>query len=316
MTCKEDEFGLMKRIVIFLLVFLFCLVPVYVGQAQGEVTAVDSLVVDFWPDYDRTAVLVLMTGTLPAGTATPATVALPLPENAELNAVAYMDAVNGLMNAEFQENDNQVVLTTPNLDFRVEFYLPYQAEGDQRSFTYSWTSSMSVNQLEAKVQQPLAANGMLIEPAPLETASATDGFTYHLLATQTIPAGQPFVVNVNYTMSSDALSVNLLSSSNTGSGTIDLQPANPGSTSSNATRDINWPVVAGAAGGILILAALAFLYLGNQSKSRVRKPSPVRRAAKPVQSPKGAGRFCHNCGESVEAGDRFCRNCGTPVKGK
>jgi hypothetical protein len=223
-----------------------------------------------------------------------------------------MDAANGLMNADYQEINNQLVLTTPNLDFRVEYYIPYEADGSRRSFTYNWISEMSVNQLEAKVQQPLAASSMLVEPEPLEVARATDGFTYHLLPEQTIPAGQPFAINVNYTMSSDDLSVNRQNSS----GTIDLQPAGPASTSSNVTQGIDWPIVAGVAGGILIVAALAFLYLGNQPKSRVRKPAPNRGAARPVQSKAGASRFCHNCGEVVEAGDRFCRSCGTPVKGR
>ncbi len=301
----------MKRIVYLLLILVLLFVPVYSSQAQSEATAVDSLVIDFWPDYDQTAVLVLLTGTLPAGTATPATVTLPIPEDAQVNAVAYMDAANGLMNADYQEVNNQLVLTTPNLDFRVEYYLPYEANGNQRSFTFSWTSEMSVNQLEAKIQQPLAAASMVIDPNPIEVGAASDGFTYHLLPDQTIPAGQPFAINVNYTMSADELSVNRANNS----GTIDLQPASPVSTSSNATKGINWPIVAGAAGGILVIAALAFLYLGNQSKTRVHKPSP-NRSTKPTRSKTGNSRFCHNCGEVVDSGDRFCRSCGTPVKGK
>ena len=301
----------MKRIVYLFLILVLLFVPVYSSQAQSGVTAVDSLVIDFWPDYDQTAVLVLLTGTLPTGTATPATVTLPLPEDAQVNAVAYMDVANGLMNADYQEINNQIVLTTPNLDFRVEYYLPYEANGNQRSFIFSWTSEMSVNQLEAKIQQPLAAAGMVIEPNPIEVGAASDGFTYHLLPNQIIPAGQPFAINVNYTMSADELSVNRLDNS----GTIDFQPASPTSTNSNATRSINWPVVAGAAGAILVIAALAFLLLGNKSKTRVRKPSP-NRPTKPTRSSAGASRFCHNCGEGVEVGDRFCRSCGTPVKGK
>lgn len=301
----------MKRIIYLLLIFVILLIPTFSSQAQGGVTAVDSLVLDFWPDYDQTAVLVLLTGALPTGTATPATVTLPLPANAQVNAVAYMDVANGLMNADYEVSGGQIVLTTPNLDFRVEYYVPYEANGSQRSFTFNWTSEMSVNQLEAKVQQPLAASSMIIEPNPIEAAAATDGFTYHLLPNQTIPAGQPFAINVNYTMSADELSVNRLNSS----GTIDLQPASPALTSSNATQSINWPVVAGSAGGILIVAALAFLYLGNRSRPRVRKPGP-NRPIKSAQSKTAVTRFCHNCGEPVETGDRFCRNCGTPVKGK
>jgi hypothetical protein len=219
-----------------------------------------------------------------------------------------MDASNGLMNADFEQIGDQITITTPNLDFRVEYYVPYQANGSQRSFTFSWASEMGVNQLEAKVQQPLAAENMLIEPAPMESATASDGFTYHLLPNQTIPAGQPFAINVNYTMTSDELSVNLLDNS-----TIDFQPLSSTEAGGNATQSINWPIVAGAAGGILVIAALGFLYLGNRSAPRVHKPRPNRSTP---QSKTGPGRFCHNCGNQIEAGDRFCRSCGTPVKGK
>jgi hypothetical protein len=302
----------MKRLIYYSLILVLLLVPINASLAQGGVTAVDSLVIDFWPDYDQSAVLVLMTGALPEGTAVPATVTLPLPDDAQVNAVAYLDAVDGLLNTDYEVSGNQLTLTTPNLDFRVEYYLPYEANGSQRSFTFSWTSDMLVNQLEAKVQQPLAASGMVIEPNPIEVASASDGFTYHLLSDQIIPAGQPFSISVNYTMSADELSVNRIDNS----GTIDLQPGSPAATSDTATQSINWPVVAGAAGGILVVAALGFLYLGNQNRSRVRKPSPRRRQAQPARSKVGGSKFCHNCGEAVDASDKFCRSCGTPVKGK
>jgi hypothetical protein len=42
------------------------------GHAQDKVTAIDSLAVEIWPDYDQASVLVLLTGTLPAGTKLPA----------------------------------------------------------------------------------------------------------------------------------------------------------------------------------------------------------------------------------------------------
>lgn len=295
----------MKRHIILLLLLLLVL-PVPTGQAQDQVTTIDSLSVDFWPDYDQPSVLVLMRGTLPAETAVPATLTIPLPEGARVNAVAYVDAANSTMNTEYTLGNNAITLTTPALNFRVEYYLPYVAEEGQRSFTFNWDANVAVNQFQAQIQQPISASGLITEPAAANVTEGSDGFVYHILPPQAITTGQPLTLHVNYIMSSPQLSVEGLNNA-----TIDLQPSGPVSTPpSEPASEFNWPLIAGVAGGILMIAALVFLYVGNRPKSRIYKPRPVR------QPTKNAARFCHNCGGSLEAGDRFCRKCGTPVKGK
>jgi len=86
----------MKRNYLFLLI-LFALMLPCIAHTQSKVTAIDSLLIDLWPDYDRTSALVLLTGALPANTKLPATVTLPFPEKAQLNAVARIDSSDGVM---------------------------------------------------------------------------------------------------------------------------------------------------------------------------------------------------------------------------
>lgn len=291
----------MKRIA-RLLPLLIMFLHVSFTQAQGQ-GALESLFVDFWPDYDQPSVLVLMTANLPAETQLPATVTLPLPEGARLNAVAYIDAVNGMMNAEYVEENGNLIISTPNPSIRVEYYLPYSVTDGQHSFTFSWQSDMAVNEFQAKVQQPAAASSLIIEPAAANVSEGDDGFTYHILPTQTILAGQSLAINVNYNMTSSQLSAE-----SANNATIDLQPAGP-APAATATPEVNWPLFAGIGGGILVVVALAFLYFGNRPKTRVRKPSPMRQPKTTVAS------FCHNCGQTIGPSDRFCRHCGTPVKG-
>jgi hypothetical protein len=81
----------MKRNSFILLIF-FMLMPMTTGFAQKPVSVIDSLDIEIWPDYDRASVLVLLTGTLPRDTQFPASVTLPLPETAQLNAVARIDS--------------------------------------------------------------------------------------------------------------------------------------------------------------------------------------------------------------------------------
>lgn len=66
------------------MILLFTLILPATGHTQGKVTTIDSLTIEFWPDYDRASVLVLLTGALPADTTLPATVTLPIPETAHL----------------------------------------------------------------------------------------------------------------------------------------------------------------------------------------------------------------------------------------
>ncbi|HEX6387566.1 MAG TPA: hypothetical protein VF177_23100, partial [Anaerolineae bacterium] len=101
-----------------------------VASAQSETTAIESLAVEFWPDYDRPAVLVLLTGTLPADTPLPATVTLPLPQEADLNAVARISDDNVMIDdIEYTTGADQLTFTTPDRRFRIEYYLPYTADG-------------------------------------------------------------------------------------------------------------------------------------------------------------------------------------------
>ncbi|MCP4427176.1 MAG: zinc ribbon domain-containing protein [Chloroflexi bacterium] len=294
----------MKRYAIFLALFLL-IFSVSVSQAQEGVTDLDSLLVDFWPDFDDPSVLVLMAGTLPAGTPLPAMVTIPLPENARVNAAAYMDDAGKMMNAQQSVAADELTITTPVLNFRVEYYIPYVVEGNQHAFTFGWTSdNINVNQFEAKVQQPAAANALITEPAAANVSEGDDGLTYYVLPSQAIPAGQSYAINVNYNMTAPQLTVE-----GSGDATIDLQPAGP-VPEPTPTRAYDWPLIAGVAGGVLVVVALSLLYFGNRPKQRVRKPRPAR------QSQKGASRFCHNCGESVGQEDRFCRQCGAQVKGK
>ena len=86
----------MKHRYFFLLILIMLMLP-STGHTQDKVTAIDSLAVEIWPDYDRASVLVLLTGTLLADAKLPASITLPIPAAAQLNAVARLDVSDGEM---------------------------------------------------------------------------------------------------------------------------------------------------------------------------------------------------------------------------
>jgi hypothetical protein len=274
------------------------------AYTQAEVTAVDTLSIEIWPDYDRAAVLVLLTGTLPADTTLPARLTIPLPANAELNAVARITDDNLMTDdVEYTVSEEEVSFVTPDSRFRVEYYVPYTAVNKQHQFDFTWLADFSVAEMNMAIQQPIAATEMQTQPATSLAQDEADGFMYHVLPATAVPAKQPYTVSVEYTMSEPLLSVEQLPP--VPAVTMPTAVNTPATNTSN-----NWPLWLAVIGGAMIVGALVWQVVSNRQK-RARPGKPV-----PIRPPTRAARFCHECGNPLQAGDQFCRNCGTAVKGR
>jgi len=301
------------------LLAIFCLVPG--AGAQSPVDQLATLEIELWPDYDQPQVLVLLTGTLGDSAATPATVTLPIPTAATINAVAHVNAGSGDMENVSDVNSDtpgELTFTTPSPTFRIEYYLPYNSDGDRHDFTFGWRSDMTIDQLLATVQQPAGASDFQLSPAAAQTRIGADGLTYHAFDAQALPAGQEFSVTASYDLAGGELSADVvptLQPQVQGPLPLVSEPAQPADTG------LNWALVAIIAGGLIIVAAVVwFLFSSNTTRrKRTPRPRPVRhakpRGSRPSATP-SAAQFCHNCGQPIDDEDRFCRNCGTPVKGR
>lgn len=283
----------------------FLLAAVIPARAQEGVERLAWLTVELWPDYDRPEMLILMTGAVPDGTSLPATVSVPLPGAATINAVARITDDNALIDdVAYSTGDGSLTLTTPDRRFRVEYYAPYETSRGQRSYTFNWLADVTVEEMAVAVQEPEEATSLEVEPAAVEVVPGFEDFTYHNLPPETVPAGTPYTVTVTYEMEG-------------GEGGV-LQNA-------------NWPILLAGGGGLLVLLALAWQLWGERLAGivgggrKARKPRPARRkgaeraGAQRAQKKKGESsrraKFCHQCGEKVQSGDRFCRNCGARLKG-
>jgi hypothetical protein len=285
----------------YLLLFLLAMILPAAGHTQDKVTAIDALVVDLWPDYDRTSVLVLLTGTLSADTKLPATVTLPLPETAQLNAVARIDSSDGIMKDDIfsSPTPDGIRFTTPDLRFRVEYYLPYAVNNNRRTFNFTWLAGLSVNSFQLKVQRPISASFLDTEPASMNVLKGQDGFTYYAFPVQAVLAGQSFSVDVDYTMNTAQLSAASLAPPSTGV----QKPGLPSTSKTGA--GINWPIVAVVAGGVIIV----IIFVWQIAARRGASSRSVTQDAK-VQKQSQA-KFCSDCGNQMDKDDWFCRNCGT-----
>lgn len=297
----------MKRQCFCLLILLALLLP-GTGGTQDKVAALDELTIALWPDYDRASVLVLLTGTLPPNTLLPATVSLPLPETAQVNAVARIDSSDGKMKDDIfsSRSSGQITFGIPDLRFRLEYYLPYVINDNQRTFDFSWLADLSVDRLLLRVQQPFSASSFSTKPATTDVLRGEDGFTYHVFPAQPVPAGQSFSVHVAYTMIGTQLSAESLAPPSTG-------VEGPGSPVTFKTgAGINWPAVAVVGGGIIIV--MVFVWRIATYRAAATQPEPVPQPTKGTKQ--SCSKFCRNCGNPIGKDDKFCSECGSARNGK
>lgn len=293
----------MKRNIIFLLI-LFLLVPVAAGFAQTPVRAIDTLAVELWPDYDRKSVLVMLTGTLASGTRFPAAVTLPIPETAQINAVARIDGSDGHMKDDIASSRNPagtLTFITSDLGFRVEYYVPYTVNYNQRSFDFTWLADLSVKKLQLTVQRPISASVLNTEPAAENIVKGEDGFSYYTFSTQDVPAGETVSLHVDYTMTVSRLSV------------ANLPPPKPDNqkpglpAASTAGSRFNWGLVIIFIGGLIVVVSLIWHIASRRSSSRIPEPVDTQVDNRYRHS------FCPNCGEQMNKSDKFCSGCGTKL---
>lgn len=309
---------------IFVLSWLWSVIPV---RAQETSPDLALLAIELWPDYDQEGVLVLYTGTLAAEAVLPAVVTLPLLEGADVHAVARISSDNTMVDdIVFEVGASEVTLTTPDSRFRVEYYLPYEADGEEHSFAAAWTFPFNIASVTIDAQQPAAATNFTITPTAPNVVTGQDGLTYHRSTAQPLEAGQVLSVEIRYTLPGNQLTQSLLQQ-NTGVTT----PETTTTTELTATTPAssNLPLILAGIGGLIISGTLIWQGLKERSqqqqkkKELVRRQSPrsspvlsKRRAAPTPPATGEAAQFCHQCGRAAQPEDRFCRQCGTQLKGR
>jgi hypothetical protein len=310
------------------IIVLFVTVATFFGvtavQAQLPTGGLETLIVDFWPDYDQPNVLVLLSGTLPADTTLPATLTLPLPENAEINALARITEDNRMVaDIQYDVNNGAITFTTPTPRFRLEYYVPYETTGTTHAYDFNWQATLPVQEVLAAVQKPAGATTMSLDPiAANVVADSGDGFTYYALPSASIPAGEKYAIHFEYDMPVQQLSVDNLpappapSNANPDASVPDA-PAPAADSSSFSLETVNWALVLVVVGLLLIVIAATWMIATRSSSPKPvrknRKPQPKRTASKASPAAGKAG-FCRECGQPLITSDKFCRHCGTAVK--
>jgi hypothetical protein len=328
----------MRRSLMILLMLLAALsAPGWVAPARAEDQAqsltLETLSIQFWPEFDRQDVLVVYIGKV-AGAAGPVELRFALPDGAEFVAAAYPDpAADGLLSdPNGRIEDGVFIMTTPNGSFHVEFYDPaLKFDGDGRAYNFIWPGDYAVGALEWQVQVPFGVLDMTTEPASTASETGLYGLIYEKVVGGQVSAGTSAAFNFRYTKFDATLTTDRLPTPGPDQGAAPIAPTAAGSAGG---IDTNTVLIA-----VMVLVGLGLigggLYFYNKNREGgddddrpvvVNRP-PRRRGKRgasrgapiavppPARPADEAGgrtvRFCTNCGtEVISPTDNFCRNCG------
>lgn len=274
--------------------------------AQSNVTTLSQMNIDLWPDYDQAMVLVIMDGEIPPETTLPATLTLPLPAQADLNAVAqFADDGSLRMITDFTVDSalNNLTMTAPTARFRVEYYIPYTVQGDSRQFDFMWRAAVNVTLMAVSIQQPAAATSLSVTP-PATSRTGNDGLTYYDLAPQAVPANTPYQVTLSYRMPSPALTA--------GNAVTSATPADAGTPATADNGSSSWLLALGVLVLAVAVAVTGWRLSRQRPPARVYRPRPRASVTQtpPTTTP---ARFCRQCGAPAHSDDRFCGQCGASL---
>ena len=300
------------RLLLLLTLLLFSVVPVFAQEPAD----LKTLRIALWPEFDDPRLLVIIDGEM---NQPGQTVRIPLPPQAEVNAVATVANGADFLNAEWETataGDGTTIISfkPAQSGFRVEYYAPLAANAGQRIGEFSLPAGyLTAADTTIETLLPPSATGFSSDPAMQSSSTSDNGGQVYQRSLGAVAAGAAIEHNLTYHTTTGALAV--------AEGARATQAPAPAATP------------APAAGGesssrtllivLLGILAVALVGLGLFGLWRTRR-APAEAAVLPPRASKpgsakpvgpteaGSDRFCRQCGTEFRRDDRFCRECGAP----
>jgi hypothetical protein len=278
-----------------------------------------NLTISLWPEYDRPALLVIYRGQFAGDASSPLPVELRIPAEAgQPQAVAYLDAQGTLLTLQYTtraEGDWLVVaFELPTRDFQLEYYspLPGSPAPGQRTFTYTYVADYAVATLDLKVQEPLGASGLMLEPSADSVVQEADGLNYHVATAGPLLQNDTATWSVSYEKTDSGLTAGAFQPTET-------PTAAASSAAPEGSKGVSGILI--AALGLIVLAAVGVgaYWLGKRAQPAPPPTAPSNRRRgghrkRPAQSTSQDTGFCHKCGSRLRPDADFCHQCGAAVR--
>ena len=298
----------MRRAAILIICFFLLLIPL---ATSAQTVAIDTMLIDIWPEYDRPEVLVIYHFTLTESTTLPVQMTLRIPASSggpyNLAYVNINDGgKTGLYNLEYTSQQRgdwlEISFSAPTSSIQMEYYDPGMLrDGDSREFMFTWPADYMVQSMAIQILQPINAVDMQIVPDLGTGQTFQDGRTYYSAHFGQMGAGEQFNMQLRYNKPDDILS----------EGYDQVFAAEDGGAARQTTFENALPWVLGGVGILLITVAVVWYLVPNQEVPFPRKRHPLGDHEK---QPENAQLYCHNCGTLSKPDDLYCRSCGTKLR--
>jgi hypothetical protein len=273
-------------------------------SAQNQIV-LNTFTVQLWPEFDQPSMLVIVDFTIDQGETLPVDIAMRMPPESNLIAVAFEQDGN-LLNVPFEQpgldGDWQVVTirVETNTTYHIEYYAPLTRVDQQREYEFLWPGDYAIADFQFRLKVPPDTTEVNTDPAMTETDPTGSGDRYLEWGAKNLDAGQQVPVSISYIKTTDRLST---SGAALQAGTVDEN------TSGRVSLNNYLPYILAGLGFLLIVAGGLYFWQYGQRQTRPRKR---RRSAD--QSSTDDQAYCHQCGVRAQPGDRFCRTCGTRLR--
>jgi hypothetical protein len=304
----------MKRFVWLTIVLIMLSLAMPVSAQQ--LLTLETVQVQFWPEFDRPAMLVIYTIDLPEDTPLPVNVTLRIPANAgEPNAVAVA-VEDRLLTAEYTRTVDggwaDIVVVADSTRVHVEYYdTDLTFDDTRREFDFTWPGMYAINDFIIRVQAPVGATDMAFSEVMEGPQIANDGLGYYLGSFGSLNMGEGFDFSLSYQKSDNLLSFDALTNQESVAAP---DTAEQGGFFSDAPPWV-W-VIVGI--GLILIGMGGWSLISDSGKKSKRSRSSYKKqrskAGTPDRVSKKPAKFCHNCGTAAQSGDKFCRDCGEKLR--
>ncbi len=307
----------MRNRILLALALLICLAAPVFAQ---EPTGLKSLRIALWPEFDDPRLLVIIDGeTNQPGQ----TVVIPVPAEAEVNAVAAAGADGNLLNLQWEnvkgtDGGNAVSFKPAQTGFRLEYYVPLITKGSQRLANFNLPASyVNATKVDIEALLPPSATNIGSDPAMQPSSPSDNGGKVYLRSIGAEAGGAAIKQNLTYDNPTGALGVAEDARATQAPAQATPAPAPATATGSGTSSRTLLIGLLGIAAVLLVGLGLFGLWRTRQAPAEPAAAVPARTAraaktagAKPAAGAAGSDRFCRQCGTEFQREDKFCRSCG------